>query len=208
MFIIDFDDTLFDSYSFKKEIFYSLKNIGISEELYSTSYKKARNKKNGDFAYSFERHAKILALEGFDFEKTKQVFENIDIKNFLFSDTFEFLESLKKHNQPLILLSLGDSAFQELKVKNSGIEKYFDRIFFIGDSKEKVLTELFENIHKKNNWFINDKILETKNLAKKFNNLKTVLKISPSIGEEEYENCGLPFFETLTKIKEYVRDNI
>jgi FMN phosphatase YigB (HAD superfamily) len=208
MFIIDFDDTLFDTYSFKKEIINSLKNIGVSEKLYSTSYKRARNKKNGDFAYSFERHAKFLALEGFDFEKIKQAFENIDIKNFLFSDAIDFLQSLKKYNQPIILLSLGDPNFQETKVKNCGIEKYFDRIFFVGDSKEKILTELFENIDEENIWFINDKVLETKNLVRKFNNLKIVLKKSLSIEDYEYKKSGLPFFETLINIKEYVRDNI
>ena len=43
MFIIDFDDTLFDTHAFKHARLEAVKNLGVSEDLYWETYKKARN---------------------------------------------------------------------------------------------------------------------------------------------------------------------
>ena len=130
MFIIDFDDTLFDTQNFKKELAYSLKNIGVDEKLFWQTYKEARMLPDRNFSYSFERHADILEKKNFN---KKQILENLNevkskIKKFLFPDTKIFLEYLQSFHQELHLLSLGDKDFQEIKVNNCEIEKYFDSV--------------------------------------------------------------------------------
>ena len=40
MFIVDFDDTLFDTQSFKQKRKQVLKEVGVTEDDYNTSYKK------------------------------------------------------------------------------------------------------------------------------------------------------------------------
>lgn len=209
MFIIDFDGTLFDTYRFVQDRMGVLTPMGITKGLYQDTYKMARNTVDGQSVYSDKKHAQILAIQGFDENKVYQALSEVTInaKLYVFPDTFIFLESLKKHRQDLILLSLGDPAFQEDKINKTGIHKYFDRLFMVKDTKAHVLRKLFQKVKKNKVWFINDKVDETKKLAKEFSQLQAVLKFSPFFPEKEYKESGLPYFFTLTEILKYVEEN-
>ena len=210
MFIIDFDDTLFDSHAFKKARFEILKSIGVTKETFFQTYKQAYSDDEGNFAYNDRRHAQFLGVAGFD---ENEAFNKLSIvsnrlSDFLFTDAVNFLQFLKKYNQPIILLSLGDPSFQEFKIKGTQIENYFNHIFAVAEPKDKVLSEIFKFEKVKEAWFINDKVNETKVLYEKFPQLKPVLKISPSIEMSEYINSGYPFFNTLSEIQKYVEQSI
>lgn len=210
MFIIDFDDTLFDTQAWKQARLDIIKEMGISEEIYWETYKQARRDGKGNFVYSDRRHAQFLAVFGFDEDKIVEKFSEVsaELYKFLFSDTVDFLESLKKYDQPMILLSLGDPNFQEFKLDGAGIRRYFNHIFMVSEPKDKALSDIFKFEKADNVWFVNDKVEETKDLVGKFPVLKPVLKISKSINSEEYLNSGLPYFKTLTEIKDYVSGSI
>lgn len=210
MFIIDFDDTLFDTRALKLARLEALKTIGVTEDLFWLSYEQARSDSDGNFTYSDRRHAQFLAFQNFDeekvFEKLSEASQHLEI--FLFPDARDFLEALKRHEQPMILLSLGDPSFQEFKLDGSRVRSYFNHVFLVSESKDNVLKEIFEFEKAKEVWFINDKVDETKNLVTKFPAIKPVLKISSSIPMEEYINSGLPYFKTLNEIKDYVSRSI
>ncbi|KKQ27777.1 MAG: hypothetical protein US42_C0005G0002 [Candidatus Magasanikbacteria bacterium GW2011_GWC2_37_14] len=208
MFIIDFDDTLFDTHGFKQARLKAVEKIGISNALFWTTYKQARVNSDGVFTYSDKRHAEILASEGFKEEEIFTVLNKVtlNMKDFLAHDAEEFLQSLSLLKQPLILLSLGDSEFQELKVKSCGIAKYFERIFFVDKTKENVLEELFGATTDKENWLINDKVDESQQLQIHFPNLKVILKISNSFPLNIYKHSGLPNYRTLSEIKNYLEN--
>jgi len=202
MIIIDFDDTLFDTQKFKQELASSLVSLGIGKELFWQTYAEARIMSDGNFSYSFERHANILEKEGFDCE---QVLNNLNkviekIKNFLFDDTIDFLESLKKSEQDLYLLSLGDESFQKLKVGECDIAKYFKKVFFRDKDKELVVEEILAENKDSNIFFINDKIEESQKIKKDFPNIEVILKQAVTFAEEEYKNGGLKYFKTLAQI--------
>lgn len=108
----------------------------------------------------------------------------------------------------MVLLSLGDPEFQELKVKETGVDKYFERMFLINRTKEDVLADLFKNRASETVWFINDKVDETQQLLFRFKDLQPVLKMSDSIAREVYTKSGLPHFPTLREILEYVESRI
>jgi len=210
MIIIDFDDTLFDTQKFKKELSFCLLDIGIDEKMFWQTYAEARILSDGNFSYSFERHASILEREGFDY---KQVLDNLNnvkekINNFLFEDTIYFLESLKKSKQDLYLLSLGDENFQKLKVGECSISKYFKQVFFRGKGKELVVKEILAENKDSNVFFINDKIEESQKIENDFPEIKVILKQAVTFTEEEYKNSGLKYFKTLTEIKEYVSNKL
>ena len=209
MFIIDFDDTLFNTRpGFRDARAAALAPLGISDELYQKTYHVARNNENGQVWYNNRRHAQVLALEGFDEEKVFAAFESTThperLKEFLFPDTIWFLEKLKAFNEPMILLSLGEEEFQYQKVKALDLEKYFDRVFMVDKTKIQVLGELLKNVSDKNVWFINDKVPETIEVARRFSQLKIVMKKSPPFLQAEYEATDLPYFTTLTEIYEYI----
>lgn len=206
IFIIDFDDTLFNTNDYKQARVHALTELGVSEEIFWNTYAKARNNEWGAFTYSDRRHAQVLAEEGFDEEKIFEALDgvNTDLKKFVFEDTIHFLESLKKLEAPLILLSLGDPETQEMKVHGAGIEKYFDRLFMVEETKEHIVKEITEKHAEAKIWFLNDKVSETQELVEKFPNITPVLRRSPAIAPEEYETVSFPSFSTLSEILKYV----
>lgn len=210
MFIIDFDDTLFDTHAFKQARLEAAKELGIDQEIFLETYSQARRDSAGNFTYNDRRHSQFLGMFGFDeervFEKLSQV--SNDRHKFLFNDAVDFLQTLKAYGQSMILLSLGDPGFQEFKLTGVKIRNYFNHIFMVAQSKEKVLEEIFNFEKVDTVWFINDKVDETKLLTKKFSMIKPVLKMSASITTEQYLNSGLPYFQTLNEIKDYVSRSI
>ncbi len=208
MFIIDFDDTLFDTQGFKAARLHAVEELGVSDEVYWETYREARNSSDGLFTYSDLRHAEMISRRGFDKDEVLahlQTTTGEDLKDFLFPTTCDFLDGLKKYNETMILLSLGDPAFQDLKVKGSCIGKHFDRMFMVDKTKEDVLKKIFEKNDTTDVWFINDKVSETLELAKKFEGMNIVLRRSLNIDLHEYDDSGLPFYETLEEIGVYIR---
>lgn len=207
MFIIDFDDTLFNTHAFKQVRLRALLKLGVCDSDYHETYVEAL-KNNSLSTYSNEHHADLLALRGYSKEKVLLVLEETTgerLHEFLFPDTVEFIQKLKTHNEPLILLSLGNPSFQELKVKGSGIHEYFDRTFMVTSSKVDVIQELIDiGEPEEDLWFINDKVDETETVVQRFPNIKVALKKSESIREEEYIKSNLPFFKTLAEIYEHI----
>lgn len=209
MFIVDFDDTLIDTHAQKQTRQSLLKEIGVSEELFWETYKKARVNELGEVVYSHRRHAQILKEYGFDEEKVFALSESVTLrsKEFLFPDAISFLETIKKTGQPMILLSLGDSQAQELRVNQSGVHKFFDRTFFVNDTKVHVVKEVLDHHKPEKVWFINDKVKETLDVVKVCPVVTPILRQSPSIPAEEYVESGLPYFPTLTEILHYVEQS-
>lgn len=208
MYIFDLDDTLFNTHRFKQMRFESLARFGISQEQYFETGEKARKLDKGLFGYTNERHAEFLGELGFDKDAILVELEITSGKEILQSllneGAIDCLETLKKTNQPMVLLSLGDPSFQELKTIGSGVHEYFDRTFMVNDTKQHVLEELFSTYAQKDAWFINDKIDETEDLATRFPEMKIVLKKSERFDEALYKQSGLSYFFTLKEIAAYV----
>lgn len=209
IFIIDFDDTLFDTFGYKHARLQALETLGVSKDVFWKTYKEARKDETGAMVYSDRRHAQILAQENFDEEKVFSLLQSVNkrLKDFVYPDTFLFLKTLKKKNIPMILLSLGDPAMQELKVKGSGVDNYFEHMFMVEDTKEHILKKILAHYSSEKAWFINDKVLETQLLHKKFPLITPVLHMSPGIEKQQYIESGLPYFSTLTEILEYVESH-
>jgi FMN phosphatase YigB (HAD superfamily) len=209
MFIIDFDDTLFDTQRYKHARLESVKKCGVSADEYWQTYREARNTPDGVFTYSDHRHAEVLALCGYDEKKMLAALDETSnptaLPEFLFDDTQIFLDTLKFYGEPMVLLSLGNPSYQELKTKHSGVAPYFDRSFMVYDTKKHILEELFAEVSAKEVWFINDKVQETKELKKAFPHMRVVLKVSENIPFDEYKESELPFFYTLEDILDYVK---
>ncbi len=206
MFIVDFDDTLFKTERFKEARKAALLAVGVSEAIYDVTYQEARNSTDGLFTYSDQRHAEMIAKRRFDKQVVLDalVATTYNVKHFLDEEAEAFLTALKETNEPLVLLSLGDPSFQELKVKASGIAHYFERLFMVDRSKLQVVQELMAADTAQKIWFINDKVQETKNIVETFPSIAAALKVSPKIPLEEYQASLLPYFSSLIHIAEYV----
>lgn len=210
MFIIDFDDTLFDTHAFKQARYQALVPFGVGEELFWQTYREARSTPDGIFTYSNERHAAILAMRGVGEESTllgalQSTTTVTSLRQFLFADTIMFLTGLRRLKQPMVLLSLGDPGFQEIKVNGTGIADYFDRRYMVDESKAAVIKRVLDETHPKSVWFINDKIDETEAIIQQFPVLRPIMKPSRSVGVASCRASGFACFSTLNEILAYVR---
>jgi beta-phosphoglucomutase-like phosphatase (HAD superfamily) len=214
MFIIDFDDTIFDTRGkngFKEARLKALRKIGVSRELYTKTYYKSARNSIGHAVYNSRRHARELVKNGFDEKKVFQALEKTVsariLKTFLYKDTIIFLKKLKKLKQPVILFSLGEKSFQILKINKTGLNKYFDKIIIVSLPKEKTIKTIPGLKYAKNVWFINNRVDETLSVKKYSSQFKYVLKQSADIPLEDYRKSGLPYFKNLLGIYEYIRKN-
>ncbi len=204
MFIIDFDDTLFNTQAFKQARLEAVRALGISEELYWQTYKEAYNI-NGKNTYGNQSHAQALARCGFNENAVFAALEGTtkNLEQFLFLDTIVFLEKMKGLGEKMILLSLGEPSFIGLKVRGAGIEKYFDGVVIVDDKKANVLPSLWREAEG-DAWLINDKIDESLRLRGLSPDLKILLKRSPRWSADEYARCGLPSFANLLDIYKHI----
>lgn len=206
MFIVDFDDTLFNTHRFKKARCAGLEAVGVPEDLFWQTYKTARSDKSGVFTYSDEKHAEVLEAYGFDKESIMTAFAIVNkrMSELLFPETIGLLKIVREFGHKIILLSLGNEKFQRLKIDNTGIEKYVDEIFIVEDCKLNVVKDIIENEVSKI-WFLNDKIVEMREIWVAYPQINPIIKLSHSIRDVDRSKVGMPCFTNLVDVEAYVK---
>ncbi|MCK5332290.1 hypothetical protein KAJ41_00305 [Candidatus Parcubacteria bacterium] len=152
--ILDFDDTIFNTFGMLEELAGVFEKVGFSKEEFFQTYQKTTDRV-GDF--DLETAINIFEEnKAFDREKVKKelnlIIEKAD--NFVYCDFFNFIRNFKK--EELLLLSFGTTDFQKYKIEKSGIVPYFNEVIITSRSK----ADDIENISKKHNGnivFIEDK---------------------------------------------------
>lgn len=163
--IFDFDYTLLDTTKFKEK----LADI-FGKNTFYIDYKKYFKTKKVHFYY--EKYLDILKSEkrinDDEERKLKLKVENLikNIDDFLYPDAENILKYFKKNKAELILITFGNKKWQEEKVKNLNIKKYFDKIIFEEEDKSqseylKLLAKTDEEI-----LIINDNTVEAKKMLK------------------------------------------
>ncbi len=204
---IDLDATLFNTRQFvedKKKIFY---DQGVKENDFVHSYLLAihGNKTGpvGYYDYTFKNHLKALEGLGYKFKPEVEKELNSLFKNlYIFPDTYEFLEDIRKKTEKLVLLSAGNKAFQVRKLRSIKLDKSFDDIIIPHYHKDQILMERFKE--KTKVLFVNDSLRENKAVKQALPWVQVVSKVNPRTKIEEYQESGIPFFKTLSEISKYV----
>jgi len=164
--VIDFDDTIFNTYMFVQEIIKHFQRVGFTSDEFKEIYKKSKEKMN-----SFDQKTVVdlfFQLKPFDKE---DVVEEIDSliersREFIYPDFKKFAnEHIRKE---LTLLSFGTTDFQKRKIDNANISNLFDKVHIT--DKDKVF--YLENIYRSNPEdlivFIDDKASEIDKVKEKF----------------------------------------
>ncbi|MBH41089.1 MAG: hypothetical protein CL685_00040 [Candidatus Magasanikbacteria bacterium] len=202
MFILDFDDTLFNTHQFKKVRKNMVQSLGISDDMYYSSYLLARKDAQNRVTYSDKVHAEYLGSCGFDPSAVFSLLEGVtkQAHTFLFPETIKFLQTLKEKKERVVIVSLGDSDFQKKKIQASGILPFVDMVFAVNTPKKEVIKQIVAEHSEESIYFINDKVKETEEVVQSFPQLTPVLKISKSIPISEYNISRFPKVETLFDI--------
>jgi FMN phosphatase YigB (HAD superfamily) len=134
---IDFDDVLFNTKNFVKDIKKIFYKFGISEKLFYETYKNrdVNPEKAGKHLHTYDPHLqfeKIRNKLGIDTKPLEKEFENFtkNTGKYIFKDARAFLKN--KNKKDLFIISFGTNKFQKKKIKNSGITKHFSKIIILG----------------------------------------------------------------------------
>jgi phosphoglycolate phosphatase-like HAD superfamily hydrolase len=161
-FIFDLDDTLLDTKRLKDDFSQKLVLFGVPQAVAEQSYFDTKQSLGN---YSPEGHLQIISEKygtrvPDDFSDW---LSSVSFEGYLFPESVSTLERLQPNNM-LILLTKGEQGFQNKKIKNSGIEKYFNTIHVVSGSKEVFLKDI---VFDGPIYFINDK--ESENAVVKNN---------------------------------------
>lgn len=201
---VDLDDTLFNTYLFKEDMFGCFAHCGVTAEDYYSSYRQAVfGPVEGYFDYTFKKHADILRDVGYQIsDSTIDELNNLFNKNYNDSQAVEFLLSLKKISHRLILLTAGEQSMQTRKMNSTGLAKYFDQVVIIDGGKSQKIVDIAGQADKI--LFVNDNLKENKQIKQ---NLPYVLVLAKKHKvlwkEDNYQDIDLPYFDSLIEIKDY-----
>lgn len=176
--IFDLDYTLLDSKKFKAG---EAAVLEISTKEYTATCEEIFKSKK--IHYNLAKHLDYLINKGLIKteerrnmnRRIRKFLERID--DYLFPQAEKVLSKLQKRGDTLILLTYGDKQWQKIKVKNLKIKKYFKKIIFIEDKKEKALD--FLSGTKEKVLIINDKAQECLEMKKKIKQAEIFLVKGP-----------------------------
>ncbi len=94
----------------------------------------------------------------------------VDYSGFIYPDVLEFLQKCQKAQYLCLLVTFGRQSVQEFKFKNSGIEPYFFKTFYVeqGSKAEAIKKYLDSGVSCEKLVFIDDTIGHLETFAKEF----------------------------------------
>ena len=137
VYFLDFDHTLFDTDRFfHVDVQERLLALGVDAELWRSTYDAVRLS-----GYTLEKHMAVIARQpGRQLSPhiTQEIIaEFSDLRRYLFPDAVSFLQSFDPLHTHLAILSFGNPDWQRFKVRASGIEPFFQNLFFTGAEYSK-----------------------------------------------------------------------
>jgi FMN phosphatase YigB (HAD superfamily) len=195
---IDFDDVIFNTRKFTKSYKRIFKMHGINEETYEKYYYDYPANVGKDFKkYHPGMHiraiGKNLPIDAIKLEN--DIINYIkSTKKYVFRDVSKFIKQFNKKN--LYLISFPDIKFQEAKIKNSGIKKYFKQSVLTSGLKSNAICKLIkkEKINKENIYFIDDRTKHIEDVKKILPKAIAIL-LNRKEGRHEYRGRGAADYE-------------
>lgn len=199
---LDFDYTLFDTYSFREELYRILEVNGLEKnELPLTVETKDNNQKLLNIKEVFENLSKEKNIPADNFIIPLEKLYKRG-QEYLYSDTIEFLEYLKSKGHKLYTITWGEKEYQEEKIKICKIDKYFDEIIFA----EKLKYEL-DNVDYSNGIFVDDSVRDLEGLYnKKAKRLFRIKRKNGKNSDKELKIKEILEFNSLKELQEYLEN--
>ncbi len=152
--VIDFDDTLIATTKGIKPKLFSLKEFGVSSAQARRTYLSSRN------LFSLGKYVEALEI---NISKRKQIVGKLNKifdtpKKYNYEGVEWFLQQLKNKGHFTILLTFGDKKFQTIKIKQSGLNKLFNRAIFTKEFNKATELKKIKKTYNKSIILIDDSI--------------------------------------------------
>ncbi len=154
--IFDFDDVLFDAYSFKQKVFSGLTSYGIHTKDIEDLYKQHRKIFNPRTVYKEALENSSQNISEIELQKVlDELFSSID--TYIDRRMITLFESVGKDN--CYIVTAGDEEFQKQKIKsslgNTGVD--LDHIFFVKEHKGDIVQTICKQYPNEKVVFVDDK---------------------------------------------------
>lgn len=204
--IIDFDHTLFDADDFKVALASSLRQFGVTDEIFWGTYRHARDLVGKELTYSFEKHVELIKQRvKIDEVAALQALREILSRSeeFLFPDAKDFLGRLISLGIPTVLLTRGNPEFQRAKIMASGIDKLVNEVIVSDKRKEEEVKKIIEGM-RGIIFSVDDHLDETLAIIDANPKVTPILKRRPDQSPERYLGIRMLNFRTLNEIRDYL----
>lgn len=171
--ILDFDDTLFDTKKFKRNMFSYIEKAGIPYSVAELNYKKIRDL---DTPFSLKMFLTMIFVENRNEKFIENLYRKIISHNFSFlnKELLDVVRMIGKSN--CYLVTNGDEKFQFDKIRKSKIDSLFHSVDVIPGSKKKIIEEICVDNPDSLIIFVDDKKKFFDDIdTEKCKNLKTIL---------------------------------
>lgn len=200
---IDLDGTVIDTAKFRDQIFAVFLRQGFTLETLVAAYRtECLNynfslKKYTDILYRKKKFNISLLNARIDF-----LFQSIP--KLIFPDVLDFIYKVDKSKFELILLTLGNPEFQKLKFENSGLTRYFDKVYYCEEQKWIFLDSI---VGKNERFILLDDRGDTVDLVRKRFPGALAIEVDrkskdcddPAIGKKEFGNIKVKDFAQVAR---------
>jgi len=195
--VLDFDDTIFNTHQMMAELVKISEKAGFTESEFWLAFKDNKEKvKDIDVKVIVEFLYKNSAMKIFSYKKEEIIEEMASVflrlKEFVYPDFSDFVNCFEKKD--LVILSIGKNNFQEEKIKNSGVQNFFNEIIIIPEDKVGKFKFLLQNSGDEKIFFIEDSAFHIDQVKKEFPQVVS-FKIERSQGKN---------IETKSELTDYV----
>lgn len=197
--LLDLDNTLFDTPSYRESVFTKIGNVSLCEKIYGEMMRES--------GYFFpEAFAKTISKQLREKREKKIMSIIFDPKNFRDNLHKEVLNSLKKLVMigEVGILSQGDKEFQNAKIVHFKHLLNRDRVHIVTDKKSDMLG-IFKNLENYKVYFVDD-MLSMLRLAKKID--PSVVTIWMKRGRYAENQKKIPGFKpdaAITDLKQVIK---
>ena len=170
--ILDFDDTIFNTYGLLSNFLEVYKKAGFKEEEFYIGYQKVKERfKDFDLKLIVDM---LYDLKQFDKNKVEKeidcILEKTDLH--VYSDFVDFTKNFKRTN--LILLSYGTTKFQKEKIERSKIVPLLNEIIITKNDKADDFKNITRKYGSEKIFFIDDRADQIDSVKKNFPQITTL----------------------------------
>jgi len=142
--IIDLDHSLIRTESLKARMFELVKAFGVSKAVWDRTYAATVKRNRRRYGYNTRVHgekiARTLGKPELSAQITSRLYAAISkTPNLVYKDAVRFLTRASKAGIKIILLTRGDTAWQNRKIEVTRLRRFFDRVIITSKDKSTVL---------------------------------------------------------------------
>jgi len=204
---IDLDATIFETPLLARDMRKIFGRYNVTDADFDASMELAVRDRNYFYDYTFEKQIGQLKKMGYRFttEIVAQL-NNLFQKNYRAPGAEEFLIFLRRRSERMILLSAGNLEFQRRKISSADFEKFFDEIHILHGNKDAFVRQKING--KDAGLFVNDNVRENIIIRDNFATVTVISKVNPRKKTQEYRDSGIPYFDNLSGIQQYVEQKL